>query len=295
MQPLSPYRAQRGSILILTVILITVIIGFLGIAVYLGLQSYAQSELQKATTSAAMVGAASMYTSTGSAPPQKNLTNATTAANATFNAIRNSSPILSSSQGPSISPGANDTITVTANGKIDAGLLAFAGITQIQVSASATARAVQFLIAEPARPIYILPQAGNAQSYIFTTAKNFPIIDRIGNDIYIEQPTQSPFSLEACSASQCYNLAPGAISAGGNVNGNWLSGNVLIDMNAAGVSKASMLKFSDDGNYTATINGVKYLTTKPPGTRIDKISVFGYSSLCPNATTCPVPAGFSAY
>jgi len=290
------YRRERGSILIMTVILISMIIGFMGVTLYLGIQSYAQSELQKAATSAAMVGASSMYTSTGTAAPTKNVNTALAAANTTFTAIRNSSPALQAFyQSHSITPGANDTLSITVQGNINAGLLSFAGINQIEVQANATARAVQYLIAEPSRPLYILPQANNPQSFFVTTAKTFPIIDRQGNDIYIEQSVVSPFSLEACSANSCYNLAPGAVSSGGTINGQWLSGNLLIDMNAAGVSKASMLKVSDDGNYTSTINGTTYLNTKPPGTRIDRISVFGYSSLCPNANTCPVPAGFSAY
>lgn len=293
----SLYRRERGSILIMTVILITILIGFMGISIYLGIQSYAQSELQKAATSAAMVGAASMYSSTGTAAPAKDVNAAITAANTTFNAIRNSSPALSAFyQTHSVVPGVNDTISVSATGQVDASFLSMVGINIIEVQADATARAVQYLIADPTRPIYILPQAGNPSSYFTTTDKTFPIIDRQGNDIYIQQSVVSPFSLEACSANSCYNLAPGATAAtGGTINGQWLSGNLLVDLNAAGVSKASMLKISDDGNYTSTINGATYLNTKPPGTRIDRISVFGYSSLCPNPTTCPVPAGFSAY
>ena len=87
-------KSYSGSTLVVTLSVLLLLIGFMGIGVFVGVQAYLQSELQKAADTSVMVGASEMFVSTGSSKPTLNAGAATSAATQTFQAILANSPAL---------------------------------------------------------------------------------------------------------------------------------------------------------------------------------------------------------
>jgi hypothetical protein len=195
---------------------------------------------------------------------------------------------------------------MNVRGYIPTPFLAMAGIRQIDMLVEAKAQALKLQPTSlPGQNIYIRPTGSpnlNPASAYQQTASNFPIVDRTGNDVYIQQgQNKKGYQVEACTATDCYQLGPSAVAVGGGSphpggDNNIVYGDILIDLDTAGVKKASSLKISDDGDFYSILNGKKYIDTKNDDLVINSISVFGYSALCPSNQACQsIPLGYARY
>ncbi|MEB3285946.1 MAG: hypothetical protein VKJ04_00430 [Vampirovibrionales bacterium] len=306
----SKRKAYPGSTLIVTFMVLSLLIGFLGIAAFIGIQSYVQGELQKAANASVLVGAAAMYQSTGSNLPSANQARAIQATMDTANAIVSSSSFQNFNirvvSGPIIDP-ADNSVRLDLAGEIPTPFLALAGITSIEVNAQAKAQPLQLKPTELENQGVAVDTTGfptiDPDSAFQRTVTNFPILDRTGNDIYIDQgDTQQGYQIEACTATDCYNLGPAAVTVGGGTpwpnmaNKNIVRGSVLIDMARANVKKASSIKISDDGSYyTIEADGTRVIDANNNTLTLD-ISVLGHAGLCPADQPCTsTPMGYSKY
>lgn len=280
------------------------IIGFLGISIYSGLQSYVESDLQRTSMNAAMTGAAAYYSGVGpNGKPVPNVALAQSVARATFANIMNNSSLkgFNATLSQVVNNDNNDSITVTSTASILTPFLNPLGIRTIETSATSTARALRYEPTLFTGPIRILPVAGNLASYSKKISLAFPLVDGPGSDLYVEQnfATQQAYIVEACNDTECYNLIKGAIPVGTSklvtlADGNpALIGTAMIDLAAAGVRKASSLRFVHGNDYNSYNAGVlNPAPTGPTPLVIQRVMLFGYAGACVNAQTCPVPAGF---
>lgn len=297
---------SRGANLALLLAVGIMILGFMGISIYTGFQAYLQGELQKAVSTAAQVGASSYYSGTGPyGKPAPNPTNAITVAKQAFNtSISNSSAAMGAFgfQATSVtSNDSNDSITVVGQGTIPTAFLRPVGIQNIELNATATARALRY---DPTRftgPITILPTSTDIGSYSRIVNLSFPLVDSPGPDLYVEQVDtfRQGYIVEACNDRDCYDLTPGATPVGTSkiqaVNGtNAIIGTAMIDIAKAGVRKASKLRITHGNDFTFYSNdGTTASFTTPTPLIINRIMLFGYAGNCVNSDLCPVPAGFA--
>lgn len=300
-------KRSRGANLAMLCAMAVMIIGFMGIAIFTGIQAFLESDLQRASMNAALAGAAAYYSgedATGKPIPDSG--QAINIATSTFNNIVTNSSL--NGFGATIQSvtnnDSNDSISVVSQASVDTPLLAPLGISSLQTTATATARALRY---EPTQfvtggNLQILPLAGNLASYSKVLDLAFPIVDGPGSDIYIEQdPTNHQgYVVEACNQTECYNLTPSARLVGTStretIGGTQvIFGTAIIDLTDAGVRKASKLRFTHGNDYRSfnRITGVENPPpTAPTPLRIKRILVFGYSSACATTDNCPVPAGF---
>ncbi|MBY0402621.1 MAG: Tad domain-containing protein, partial [Cyanobacteria bacterium] len=164
---LSPSRS--GSSLVFTIAFIVVLLGFLGLAIYTGLNSFTQSELQNAASTSALVGASSMYDGTVTDPnnlvPIKDAGRAKAAAQAVFDRIKSNSPILNrftATLDPDPGTGittrdSDDSVQVNAKASIPTPFLSLIGVDTFQVTASARARYVKAVFGDSTNAAVLLP------------------------------------------------------------------------------------------------------------------------------------------
>lgn len=282
------------------------LIALLGISIYVGLQAFVQSEIQKAAGTAAMAGAAAYYSGNPGGRPAPNAARAMDIARDTFNAIVSNSSALKGLGVELVSVtnnDNNDSITVTARGSFGTALLAPVGIRRIDVTASGTARAVKYAaagIGSSVGPISILPD-GTGRSMQQTLELAFPLVDNLGTDLYVEQVQQVEYVVEACNSQNCYDLVPAAQSVGtGRVKKSAtgdgtdvIVGSATFDLAKTGVRKASKLRFTHGNNFASGFGGQQgSLQTYPTPLMLTAVQIFGYASACPSSNNCPVPAGF---
>lgn len=308
--PTAPRKRYSGSTLVVSLCVLFLLIGFMGIGVFVGVQAYLQAELQKAADASVMVGASEMYASTGSNLPILDAAAGTTATNQTFQAVLKSSPALQGfnaaiSAGPTVDQDER-SIRLNVVGYIPTPFLTLAGIRQIDMQVEAKAQALKMQPTNmPGQNIYIRPSGSptlDPSSAFQQTASNFPIVDRTGNDIYVEQgQNKKGYQVEACTATDCYQLGPGAVAVGGGSpwptsDHNIVYGDILIDLSKVGVKKAASIKISDDGEYYSVVGDKKFIDLRNDDLVLGGISVFGYSALCPSNQPCQsVPLGYAKY
>jgi len=297
-------RSNPGANLMLLCAVALMIVGFLGISIYSGLQNFMESDLQRISMNAAMVGASRYYKSaTGSATaPTPDSGGAISAATQTFNTLTSNSSINGFS--PSLTSVTNndttDTITVAAKASLDTGFLSPIGISTIEVNATSTARALKYQPTNFTGPVKITPDGASVDTYSETMTLAFPLVDGPGNDLYVEQDfaNQQGYVVEACNDTDCYDVTSAATPVGSSqlkaVNGvQALYGTAMIDIGKAGVRKASKLRFTHSNNFDTYNQGaLGPVPTAPNPLIIQRVMLFGYAASCVSATNCGVPAGF---
>jgi hypothetical protein len=298
-------KRHSGSNLMMLCAVGLLIVGFLGISIYTGLQGFVESDLQRVSMNAALVGASAYYTSpSGSATaPVANAANATSVATTAFNQlVANSS--LNGFNPTLVSVTSNDTtdsVTVTAKAKMETNILGTIGIKSIEVNAVSTARALKYEPTGFTGPISILPDGTTLASYSNTLSLVFPLIDGPGNDLYLEQnyADQQGYVIEACNDTDCYDVTSAATPVGtghtATVNGSLVVyGSAMVDIGKIGVRKASKLRFTHSNQFTPYNKGaLNAAPTAPDPLVIRRVMIFGYAGTCVSATNCGVPAGFS--
>lgn len=304
-QPSGPKlrRKHLGANLAILCAMAIMIIAFMGISIYTGLQAFIEGDLQRASMNAAMAGAAAYYgTADGTGRPTPDAGGAQGLATSTFNAIVSNSSLNGFGGTATVtSNDSNDSITVTGTASIPTAFLAPIGINSIETTTKATARALRYEPTQFTGPLRILPVAGNIGSYSRNIKLAFPLVDGPGNDLYIEQDpaSQQGYVVEACNDTECYNLVPGATKVGTSqiltVNGmQVIYGTAIIDMNRAGVRKANKIRITHCNQFDF-YNAGAGPTPTPTGTPliIKRMMLFGYASACVDDKTCTVPAGFA--
>jgi hypothetical protein len=236
------------------------LIGFMGICIYTGLQAFVEGDLQRVTMNAAMAGASRFYSEVGDyGKPKPNPDNAKAYAEETFKQIIQGSSLNGfEAEITAVSTSdASDSVTVTSSAVIETALLSAVGIKDIRFNATATARAIKY---EPTRftgPIQILPDGQDINTYSKTLMLSFPLLDGEGTDLYVEQPaeTQQGYVVEACNATSCYNLVEAATPVGSSQilaapNGERLIyGTATFDLRKVGVNKATRLRFTHGNDF----------------------------------------------
>lgn len=282
------------------------LIGFMGIAIFTGLQGYLESDLQRASMNAALAGAAAYYSGTDSTgKPIPDPAQAGSIARSTFQNIVDNSSLkgFQATIKNVSSSNSNDSITVTSTASLGTPLLAPIGITLIETTATASARALSY---EPIgqQPLQLVPQAGNIASYSKVLDLVFPIVDGPGQELYIEQDPswQQGYVVEGCNKTECYNLVPGATPVGTSritsVNGTQvIYGTVIIDLGKAGVRKAGKIRITHaNANpfdyYDHGAGPMPLPASAQTVPFIKRIMIFGYSGACVKESVCPIPAGF---
>lgn len=307
--PILKHPVQRkrsaGSNLMMLCAVAVVIVGFMGISIYTGLQAFMESDLQRISMNAALVGAAAYYKSpSGSATaPTPDTGGANAAATAAFNQlVANSSLKGFNTKFISVTNNdGNDSVTVTAQSSIGASFLAPMGIKTIEVNAVSTARALKYEPTAFTGPISILPDGATLPSYSQTLTLAFPLVDGPGNDLYLEQDfaLQQGYIVEACSNTECYDITKAATPVGtshlATVNGEQvIYGTAMIDIGKAGVHKATKLRFTHCNLFDSYNKGVlNPKAAAPTPLEIKRVMLFGYAGTCVSATNCGIPAGFT--
>jgi hypothetical protein len=293
-----------GVNLMLLCVVGLLIIGFLGVSIYSGLQAFMESDLQRISMNAAMVGASQYYSSpSGSATaPTPDSANAIATATQTFNALASNSSLNGFS--PTIvsvtNNDSNDSITVASKAVIPTGFMSPIGISEIEVNATSTARALKYEPTVFVGPIKILPDGTTLDSYSQTVTLAFPLVDGPGNDLYVEQDSvdQQGYIIEACNDSECYDVTSAATPVGTSqlltVNGTQvICGTAMIDIGKVGVRKASKIRFTHNNQFDSYNKGaLNPAPTVPTPLVIKRLMLFGYAGTCVDSTNCGVPAGF---
>lgn len=303
--PVTPVRRKRsrGANLAILAAVGAMLVGFMGISLYTGVQAFLQNDLQRVTTGAAMAGAAAYYSAVGpGGKPTPNPAGARTIATNAFNtAVSNGSLNGFNAQIVNISNNdSTDSITITSQGTLNTPFLAPIGISQIQANATATARALKYEPTIFTGPVRIEPVSTQLESYSQTIQLAFPMVDGPGNDLYVEQDAsmQQGYIVEACNNTQCYSLVPGATPVGTSqiltVNGvQAIYGTAIIDLERAGVRKGDKLRFTHANNFDSYNSGaLNPVPLVPTPLEIRRVFIFGYAGACADAQTCSVPAGF---
>ncbi len=277
-------RRAKGANLALFCGVALLLIGFMGICIYTGLQAFVEGDLQRVTMNSALAGASRYYSQVGTyGKPMPSPGDATAYAQETFNQIIANSSLKgfeAKVTGVSTSD-ASDSVTVTSSAVVNSSLLSAVGIQDIKFNATATARAVKY---EPTRftgPIEILPDGQNINTYTKTLILSFPLLDGEGTDLYVEQPAeaQQGYVVEACNATSCYNIVEAATPVGTSqvlsaTNGERLIyGTATFDLRKVGVNKVTQLRFThgndfEGGYYNAGVE-MDYTTNQPAAATAD--------------------------
>ncbi len=311
--------ADRGSALAIIVVLMAALLGFLGVAIYTGLNAYLQNELQNAVSSSAGAGATAMYSEfDGNGRPVKSPGIAQTAAQSTFNDIVSANPSLGSFNArlvngtPTVNAG-NDTVTVNARADVPTPFLAPIGITQYNVDANATARYARMELEGGQFTI----NTKNGPYFRIVTVDP-PVVDSPGPDIFIESSVRAPagglhgYIVELCSAGKCYDIGRAARAAnGGSVITDRpypgygarrvLYGSFYIDLGAQtgslynrDVVKGAAIRIVDDGihDYLDPGSGRRGIELDPAPTTLDNVQLYHYAVFCADQNICTLPPGF---
>jgi hypothetical protein len=306
-------KKEKGSILVFTVAFIVVLLGFLGMAIYTGMNAYVQNELQNATSTAAMVGAAAMYdtnygTISNNNPgsfPSKNTANAETAARAVFGKIVAQSPILAASRmngrldpaGAVTVNAGDDSIQVNSIATIPTPFLSLMGVDSFQITANARSGYVKNMFRNPI-------QLGGGSVRVATINLQHPMLDGPGPDLKITNAAGAPmrgYMVEACSGNSCVDLTSQAVTLNGGVvaQRDFMGqvrtvayGNTIIDLEAAGVRKATSIRIIDDGipdryDTLPAPGQIVVESEAAPGSNIAGVEIFHHSTLCPAGSTIP--------
>jgi hypothetical protein len=300
------HKSSPGANLMLLCAVAVVIVGFLGISIYTGLQTFLEGDLQRASMNAALVGAAAYYNSpSGSATaPVPDAGGASALATTTFNTLVSSSTLngFNTQLISATSNDSNDSITVTAKSTVGTGFLAPIGIKSIEVNAVSTARALKYEPTAFTGPIKITPDGVTPASYSETLTLAFPLVDGPGNDMYLEQNfiDQQGYIVEACNSIECYDVTKGATPVGTShldtVNGQQvIYGTAMVDIGRVGVRKATKLRITHCNLFNAFNKGVlkPKAIALPDPLIIQRVMIFGYAGTCVSATSCGIPAGFT--
>ncbi len=295
-----------GNLMMLCAVAV-LIIGFMGVCIYTGLQAFIEGDLQRSSMNAAMAGASRYYSGVGTGgKPMPNAGAANAYATSTFNQIVANSALNgfgATLNGVTNNDG-NDSITVEAKAAINTSLLTPIGISKIEMTAKSTARAIKYEPTAFTGPIEIEPDGTTLASYSRVLELAFPLTDGEGTDLYVEQDAaaQQGYVVEACNLTTCYNLVNAATPVGTSQIRTGASGDKLIygtatfDLKEAGINKATRLRFTHgndfDGGYFNAGAALPYDTTPLPLT-IKRVMIFGHASACVDAKLCPIPAGFA--
>lgn len=323
-------RAQRGSVLVIVALLSAFLIGFLGVAVYTGLNMYLQNELSNAVTLASGVGASAYYdTFDAMGIPQKNAANAQTAAQSTFANLVASNPALTGFNtqlvgGAATVNAVQETVRVEATASVPTPLLAPIGIDSYDLSAVSLARYAR-------RELFPTPQTLptlTGPGYLVRTLTP-PLVDAPGPDLYVGvAPTPGSgyhgLLVEACAGNKCYDLGAAARMADatsviadrqypGGITRRVLYGNFYIDLSAVNptlgynksIKKATIIKIIDDGFHDYVVAdgtrvrgmeippGVAPLPTPAmPDTVIQSTQILHNAVYCPASGGCVAPKGY---
>lgn len=308
-------KPQRGSVLIFTVAFIVVLLGFLGMAVYTGMNAYVQNELQNAASTSAMVGASSYYdgdfgtisiNNLGTFPNQDG-TRAAAAATTTFNRIVANSPVLQR-MGAQLDPAggvtnnnADDSVQVNALATIPTPFLTLLGIDSFQVTANARSGYVKAIYPNATTGLSSNALGGNPNGFAAPMTLNlpYPVLDGPGPDLRItENQPYVGYMVEICSENDCYDVTPQAIpvpnsgNSGAFIDRQYTStvpaqnrrvvyGDVLIDLSQANIRKGSRIVIRDDGIPDQFAGGTLQMLQVPPASSIKGIEVYHYATSCP--------------
>jgi Flp pilus assembly protein TadG len=296
-------KSELGSNIAFFAVFAVLLMAMLGISIYVGLQGFVQSEIQKAATTAAMAGASAYYSGNPGGRPAPDAGKAIGVAKAVFGSlVANSGALkgLGVKLDTVTNNDSNDSITVTAHGALGTNFLAPVGINTINVNASGTARAIKYVAAgvgSSVGPITLMPD-GSMASMQQTLELVFPLVDNPGTDLYIEQAQQVQYAVEACNSQDCYDLVDAAQTSGtgkktSNGGSSLIMGTCTIDLAKAHVRKASKLRFTHGNVFSSSYAGSQpTLSTYPTPAMLTAVYIFGYASACPDNNNCPIPAGF---
>lgn len=294
-------KRSKGGSLILFCGLGTLIIGYMGICIYTGLQAFIESDLQRISMNAALAGASRYYSGVGSyGKPQPNSTEAIAYARSTFDELIAHSSLSgfgATVLGVDINDN-NDSISVASRATLPTALLTPFGIRNIEVNATSAAKAIKYEPTVFTGPIQLLPDGANAATYSVTLNLKFPMLNGEGTDLYVELPAdrQQGYVVEACNQQDCYDLTLAATPVGsGQILGNLIYGSATFDLGKIKVNKATKLRFTHGNNF---VNGYFNAGVPTPYTAIplpltiQRVMIFNYASTCVSLDNCSIPAGF---
>ncbi|WP_373533265.1 hypothetical protein [Vampirovibrio sp.] len=297
----------KGGILVLFCGLAVLIIGFMGLCIYTGLQAFVEGDLQRVSMNAAMVGAAGYYSNVGTfGKPLPSASSAKNDARNIFQGVMRRSSV--GGFGARViritSNDSNDSVSVTSRATLPTALLTPIGIQNIQVNATATARAVKYEPTAFTGPIEILPDGVTLASYSRTLDLAFPLVNGLGTDLYVEQPAeaQQGYVVEACNSRNCYDLIQAATPVGSGqiltsrAGKKLIYGSATFNLGRIKVHKATKLRFTHGNDFKSGYfkagAPTPYDSTPLPLT-IQRVMIFHHASACVSPSNCPVPAGFS--
>ncbi len=309
---------RRGSALAIISVLLVALLGFLGLAIYTGLNAYLQNELQNAASAAAGAGATAFYdTFDVNGRPVKSPANAQQAAQDTFDNIVTANASLSAFNAqlingtPTVDAG-RDTVTINARAQVPTPFFAPLGIPNFNIESNSTARYARMNVDTSALTINTL-----TGPYYQIMGIDPPIVDGPGPDIFIGTGTSGGgyhgVMVELCSNGKCYDIGRAArladntgIVADRNYPGGprrVLYGNFYIDLGAVAgfqgynkhVRKGATIRVVDDGVHDyITTDGTKQrgMELIPQPTDVDALRIFHYAIFCADANSCIPPSSF---
>ncbi|MBX2861706.1 MAG: hypothetical protein KTR14_10770 [Vampirovibrio sp.] len=259
--------------MVISVIFMVVLLAFLGLAIYTGLNAYLQNELQKAASTAALAGASSYYDDVNAqGAPQKNAANALTAAQQTWNRMTVNNGALANfgataTSGPNALAG-SETVSLETQAVVPTPFLAPVGVNSLTVTANAIAKNVLYTLQNPVSIDPLTGANGGGTAWMQNVLLDHPLVDGPGADMVIFPAVfgggTHGYMVEACSGNQCVDVSHAARLLGngsilerdyGDGTSRWvIYGPVSIDLGAAGglgynanMKKATSLKIVDDG------------------------------------------------
>ncbi len=315
-----PFRnraRERGTALAIIVTMLTALLGFLGIAIYTGLNAYLQNELQNAVSSSAGAGAAAFFdTFDANGVPQVSSAEAQLSAQTTFDNIIAANPAMTSfgvamTGAPTLNV-ARQTVTVEATATVPTPFLALVGISDYTVDATSTARyarmnvdTTNFTINTKTGPYYRILNVDP------------PLVDGPGPDMFVSSAATGGgyhgIIVELCSAGKCYDVGRAALpqSADAIVSDRdypgfgtrrVLYGDFYIDLGGTGlgynqhVKKGAAIRIVDDGvqDYIVVGSGgsQRGIELDPQPTEVAAMRMFHYSVFCADQNLCSLPTGF---
>jgi hypothetical protein len=315
----SSKHARPGSALAIIVVLLVALLGFLGVAIYTGLNAYLQNELQNAASSAAGAGASAFYDrfDPGSGMPQKSPDLAQLSAQQTFNGIVSANPALGNfntrliNGTPKVN-GSNDTVTINSRADVPTPFLAPIGINTYSVDANATAR-YGYMSLDSSK-FTINTKTG---PYFRILNLDPPVVDAPGPDLAFNTAVSGGgwhgVIVELCSNGKCYDVGPAAKVYNGQgiaVDRDYpgygrrrvLYGAFMVDLGASNaaygytgnVKKGAAVRVVDDGIHDYIIPGSleRGIELDPAPTVVEKMNISHYAVFCPDETNCVTPPGF---
>lgn len=307
-------RASHGVSMILFAVTGMMLVGFLGIALYAGLNAYIQTELQQMANGMAQAGARSLYDNfDASGQPIPSTGQSQAAMAAVQGRFLSANPALQSFGGVAVldqsADSGSEMVSVTLQKNIPTPILGFLGINTISIQAASIARYAQMSI--PPGFSSINTATG---PYVRQINLDPPLLNGPGPDIYINTGISGGgyhgLMLEVCSAGTCVNVGRGARIANNNgviVERSYggqtyrvLYGQFFIDMDAIGVDvrKGVALKIIDDGihDYYTNLNSAvpsRGLELVPAATRPSSLRLMRFAVTCSaSGSACNLPSAF---